>query len=247
MKQIDDYVRAEFGDSWYPLVRSEFEEEYMTKLSVLVRRDRANGAIYPATEDVFRAFRETSYDDVKVVIIGQDPYYTPKMAHGLCFSVPEETDPIPPSLSNIFKELEYDLGDEGFNMLHNPDLNRWAKQGVFLLNTVLTVKAGQPGSHAEYGWKVFTGAVLEHINACFRPIVFVTWGAYAKACLALINLQPQHLVISGAHPSPRSAHKGFFGTKPFSQINKFLEENYGTTINWAKNIAKSEENEETST
>lgn len=212
---------------WKEELEEEFSKEYYRKLFLFVKDEYENGQVFPPKEDVLNAYNATPLEKVKVVLIGQDPYHDVGQAHGLCFSVKKGVK-IPPSLVNIYKELNSDLGCD------IPDhgcLQTWANQGVFLLNNVLTVRAHQPNSHKNHGWEQFTDATISVLNKQDRPIVFVLWGRDAeKKCEKLDN--PKHLVLRTPHPSPFSAHKGFFGSKPFSKINRFLVENGLDPIDW---------------
>lgn len=224
-------LEEQLGQSWFNVLKEEFDKEYFQRLRLIAANEYKFHTIYPAKENIFRAYRETPYEQVKVVILGQDCYHSPNHAHGLAFSHPN-TDPclkIAPSLRNIFKELEDDLGKEGFDPQHNEDLTRWARQGIFLLNRTLTVRQGQPNSHKNIGWLPFTWKTVEHIVNKEEPVLFVLWGNDAKTVKPLIK-EP-HQFIESSHPSPLSC-KGFFGTRPFSKINRFLEANYKEKIKW---------------
>lgn len=213
---------------WNPLLRGEFDKSYWRDLQAFVRAERARSAVYPPAEQVFSALRLTSYAETRVLILGQDPYHGPRQAHGLCFSVTEGVA-IPPSLANIHTELETDLGcpppDHG-------NLEHWARQGVLLLNAVLTVRAHAAGSHAGKGWETFTDEVIRVVNAKPDCVVFILWGAYARKKRPLID-NDRHVVIESAHPSPLSARNGFFGSRPFSRANAALVEAGRTPIDWA--------------
>ncbi len=201
---------------WNPLLRHEFDQPYWKTLQSFVAHERAHHTVYPAHDDVFAALHRTSYTHTKVVILGQDPYHGPGQAHGLCFSVQRNVSP-PPSLVNIFKELHADLG---VAVPTHGDLSSWAERGVLLLNTTLTVRAGAAGSHQGKGWETFTDQVIRAVND--KPfVVFVLWGAHARKKRALIDTS-RHAVIEAPHPSPLSAHQGFFGSRPFSHINTAL-------------------------
>ena len=215
---------------WYntPL-RYEFDKPYMKKLHAYVRSERMKHTVYPPTNQVFRALRETPLQNVKVVILGQDPYPHPA-ANGLAFSCSESLERIPPSLSNIFTEIEHDIG---FQPYHNPDLGRWARQGVLLLNTSLTVRAHQPGSHAVYQWKQFTGKVLELVCNKSTPVVFMLWGR--EAHYFGHKIPDYHHIIFASHPSPWSAHTGFFGSQCFSRCNTHLRKDNQEPIDWLNN------------
>jgi uracil-DNA glycosylase len=212
---------------WNPLLRGEFDEPYWRELQEFVRDERSRGTVYPPADRVFAALRLTPYADVRVVILGQDPYHGPGQAHGLCFSVPHGV-PTPPSLVNIFKELRNDLGT---TPPAHGCLEAWARQGVLLLNATLTVRAGAAGSHQGKGWETFTDAVLRVVNDKPSPVVFVLWGAFARRKKSLIDTSRHH-VVESAHPSPLSAHNGFFGSRPFSQVNSFLAAAGTTPVNW---------------
>ena len=214
--------------SWLQALESEFAEEYMQNLRTFLRDEmQAGHVIYPPMNQLFTAFWHTPFDQVKVVILGQDPYHGPKQAHGLSFSVQRGIKP-PPSLKNIYKEREHDLGippsDHG-------DLSEWSKRGVLLLNTVLTVRAHSAGSHQGRGWERFTDRVIFELNEQREHLVFVLWGKKAQAKASMID-QNKHLIIATAHPSPYSADRGFFGSKPFSTINAFLQKHAYSEIDW---------------
>lgn len=214
--------------SWDAVLREEFKAPYMQSLrTFLVKEKEAKKYIYPKSANVFKAFQYTPLEKVKVVILGQDPYHGPNQAHGLCFSVLPGVA-IPPSLQNIYKELEADLGIKPVN---HGCLVSWAKQGVLLLNSVLTVERSLAASHQGKGWEIFTDKVISILNEQPRPLVFVLWGSYAQKKGLVID-EKKHLVIKSAHPSPLSAHRGFFGSRPFSKINHFLEEHGQSPINW---------------
>ncbi len=220
-------AEVKIGGGWKEKLAEEFEQEYFKDLSDFVREEYKRATVYPHPTNVFRAFDATPFDQVKVVILGQDPYHGAKQAIGLCFAVSPEVK-APPSLQNIFKELESDLGKE---VNRDPDLIRWAKQGVLLLNATLTVNAGSPGSHQGRGWERFTDAVIKKLNDEREGLVFILWGNYAKQKGAHID-RSKHLVIESAHPSPFSAYNGFFGSKPFSKTNDYLEQQGETLIEW---------------
>jgi len=218
-----------FHPSWDSQLLPELEKDYMRSLKQFLREQKAQGKqILPPSDRWFNALNSTPLDQVKVVILGQDPYPTPGHAHGLCFSVLPEVRPLPKSLINIYKELASDLGIEN----HHGHLQHWADQGVLLLNSVLTVEAGQANAHQGKGWERFTDKVIEVLNQQQRPLVFVLWGAYAQKKGAIID-DSRHRVIRSPHPSPLSAHRGFFGSKPFSAINQFLSQQQQSEIDWS--------------
>lgn len=212
---------------WNPLLRGEFEKPYWQQLQQFVREERSHGVVYPKHEEVFAALHLTPYADVRVVILGQDPYHGAGQAHGLCFSV-QHGVAVPPSLQNMFKELRDDLG---IAVASHGNLTKWAQQGVLLLNTTLTVRAGSAGSHHGKGWETFTDEVIRVVNE--RDfVVFVLWGANARRKKSLIDTS-RHTIIESAHPSPLSAHNGFFGSRPFSRINSALEGAGRSAIDWS--------------
>lgn len=216
-------------ESWLEPLRGEFDQPYMGELKRFLMSERARGrSIFPRPLDWFRALDLTPLDKVRAVILGQDPYHGEGQAHGLCFSVPPGVRP-PPSLANIFKELESDLGirpsPHGF-------LEHWARQGVLLLNSVLTVEMGRAASHRDRGWERFTDSVVRLVNAKPEPVVFLLWGSYAQKKAAVVDTS-RHLVLKAAHPSPLSAHSGFFGCRHFSKANAFLQERGLEPIDWA--------------
>ena len=215
------------GNDWDRVLDGEFEKEYYIALRSFLLSEYKSRTVYPDMHDIFNALKYTAYGEVKAVILGQDPYHEPGQAHGLCFSVQRSVEK-PPSLVNIFEELKSDVGapPPGHGCLLD-----WAKQGVLLLNTVLTVRRGQANSHKGKGWETFTDKVISHLNEREKPVVFVLWGANAKAKSNLIT-NPNHLIITGAHPSPLSAHNGFWGGKYFSRTNEFLMRNGEKAIDW---------------
>ncbi|OBV41227.1 uracil-DNA glycosylase [Janthinobacterium psychrotolerans] len=212
--------------SWKQRLHAEFEQPWWTSLVAFVKEEYAAGPCFPPGKAIFRAFDLAPFEQVKVVILGQDPYHTPGAAMGLCFSIPDGTR-AQPSLQNIFKELKSDVGVARTST----DLSDWAEQGVFLLNSVLTVRSGAAGSHAGKGWEKLTDSAIRHLSQEREGVVFILWGAYAIAKRALID-EGKHLVLTAPHPSPLSAHRGFFGSKPFSQANAYLQENGKQPINW---------------
>ncbi len=212
---------------WNPLLRGEFEQPYWKELQAFVRQERSRYAVYPPADEVFAAIHLTSYANTKVMILGQDPYHGPNQAHGLCFSVRRGVA-VPPSLGNIYKELHTDLG---IAPAKHGNLQHWAEQGVLLLNATLTVRANQAGSHQNKGWETFTDQVLRVVNDKIEPVVFILWGSYARKKKALIDTT-RHTILESSHPSPLSAHNGFFGTKPFSGANAALEAGGRQPIDW---------------
>ncbi|KJZ07644.1 MULTISPECIES: uracil-DNA glycosylase [unclassified Halomonas] len=215
-------------DSWERWLGAEFQAPYMQQLKAFLAAEKAaRKTIYPHSSDWFRAFELTPLDEVRVVILGQDPYHGPGQAHGLCFSVREGIKP-PPSLVNIYKELAQDLGVTPVNHGH---LEAWARQGVLLLNTSLTVEEGNAGSHRGKGWETFTDRAIETVNAEAPPCVFLLWGSHARQKKALVD-QERHLVLESPHPSPLSAHRGFFGNHHFSRANAFLAEHGRSPVDW---------------
>ncbi|PPD43686.1 MAG: uracil-DNA glycosylase [Methylocystis sp.] len=214
-------------ESWKKHLAREFEKAYFTDLREFVRSEYASCAVYPPAAQIFRAFDECPFESVKVVILGQDPYHGPGQANGLCFAVSAGVAP-PPSLQNIFKEIEADLGHP---VSRDPDLSRWARQGVLLLNATLTVRAAQAGSHQNKGWEQFTDAAVHALSREREGIVFMLWGSYARRKGAGID-RKKHLVLECAHPSPLSAHNGFFGCKHFSKANDYLGEHGAAPIEW---------------
>lgn len=218
---------AQIPADWRDVLRSELDAPYWANLQSFVAEERRGHTIYPADEHVFSALHLTPYAGVNVLLLGQDPYHGPGQAHGLCFSVLPGVAP-PPSLVNMFKELQSDLG------LPPPahgNLAKWAEQGVLMLNTVLTVRAGQPNSHKGQGWERFTDAIISAVNARTDPVVFVLWGNHAQKKRALID-ERRHTIIQSAHPSPLSARNGFFGSKPYSKINEALRLAGKPAIDW---------------
>jgi len=213
--------------SWKEKLSKEFEKPYFKELTTFVKEEYLTGAVYPNPKNIFRAFALTPFDQVKVVILGQDPYHGPNQAIGLSFAV-EEGIALPPSLRNIYKELESDLGEKSERY---GDLSRWAKQGVLLLNATLTVRASAAGSHQGKGWEEFTDAVIKVLSEEREHLVFILWGNYARTKGAHID-RTKHLVIESAHPSPFSASNGFFGSKPFSKANTYLEDNGLSPVVW---------------
>lgn len=214
-------------NAWWPWLQNEWQQPYFKQLASFVHEAYARTTVYPPKQKVFAAFENCDYPDVKVVILGQDPYHEPNQAHGMCFSVNPGV-PIPPSLQNIYKELHDDLGckipDNGYLM-------PWAKQGVFLLNTVMTVERGRANSHAGKGWETFTDHAIQKINEKEQPVVFLLWGRNARNKASMID-RSRHLVLEAAHPSPLSAYNGFFGCRHFSKTNAFLKEHGEQPVDW---------------
>ena len=216
------------ANDWLPAMQAEFRKPYYKQLYEFVKAEYSSHVVYPLSEDIFNALHLTPLSEVKVVILGQDPYHNDHQAHGLSFSVPADQKEIPPSLQNIYKELEDDLG---CRIPNNGFLEKWAKQGVLLLNTVLTVRAHQPKSHQGKGWETFTDAIIRAVNTQDRPVVYLLWGSMAQSKSAMLD-NPKHLILKAPHPSPLSAFRGFFGCRHFSQANRFLEEHGVTPIDW---------------
>lgn len=218
---------VEFGNDWDEIMSGEFEKDYYKKLHDFLKSEYFTYDIYPDMYHIFNAMKTTPYSKVKAVILGQDPYHEPNQAHGLCFSV-KKGCPLPPSLQNIYKELNSDLG---IIPPQDGDLTKWAENGVLLLNTVLTVRRGQANSHKGQGWEIFTDNVIKKLNERSTPIVFMLWGNNAKQKRTLLT-NPNHLILTAAHPSPLSAYNGFFGCRHFSKCNSFLESKGLTGIDW---------------
>ena len=224
-----DASTIQLHPSWLSHLEDEFQQEYMKLIKKKLLELKQNKiSFYPAGKDLFKAFNLTPLDQLKVVILGQDPYHGPNQAHGLCFSVPESIKP-PPSLINIFKELTDDLGMK--TKRANGNLESWARQGVFLLNTTLTVEKSKPLSHQKLGWDIFTDKVISVINEVKDHVVFILWGSFAQSKRDLIDSN-RHLILTAPHPSPLSAHRGFFGSKPFSKTNAFLVSKQIDIIQW---------------
>ncbi len=219
---------AMITNDWLDTLNNEFKQPYYQELYKFVKEEYNTKVIYPPSDDIFNALHLTPLKEVKVLILGQDPYHDEHQAHGLCFSVLPEQKKLPPSLQNIYKELQDDLGcfvpDNGY-------LEKWAKQGVLLLNTVLTVRAHQANSHQGRGWEKFTDAIIRAVNEQDRSIVYMLWGKPAQSKIPMLN-NPKHLILQAPHPSPLSAYRGFFGCKHFSKANEFLESNGQEKIDW---------------
>ena len=221
-------MATSLGNSWDKLLKEEIEKEYFSNIRNFLIKEYSAYTVYPPKKQILAAFEKTAYEDVKVVIIGQDPYHGDNQANGLAFSVNKGVE-CPPSLKNIFKAIEYDLG---IKMTSNGDLSIGARQGVFLLNTILTVRAGCPQSHCNIGWEKFTNKVVEILNNREKPMVFLLWGNNAKQKLKLIDTN-KHLVLTSVHPSPLSFYHGFLECKHFSKANEFLLKNGMTAIDWS--------------
>ncbi len=217
---------VKLGNSWDEILKDEFSKDYYLKLREFLKEEYSTRTIYPDMHNIFNALKKASYEDVKVVILGQDPYHEPGQAQGLCFSVPDGF-PLPPSLKNIYQELADDLRV----VRRSGNLEDWAEQGVLLLNAVLTVRRGQAGSHAGKGWEIFTDRVIELLNERKDPVIFLLWGGYARKKKALIT-NPRHYVLEAAHPSPLSAYNGWFGCRHFSRTNGILESLGKAPIDW---------------
>lgn len=215
------------GNDWDEILKDEFQKEYYLNIRKFLKSEYSQRTIFPSMYDIFNALRYTSFNDTKVVILGQDPYHEVGQAHGLSFSVKRGIK-IPPSLVNIYKELNTDVG---MQIPNHGELTSWAKQGVLLLNATLTVRESQANSHKDIGWAIFTDEIIKKLNFSKNPIVFILWGANARSKKKHIT-NPNHLVIESAHPSPLSAYNGFFGSKPFSKTNDFLVSKGLTPINW---------------
>lgn len=211
--------------AWHELIKAQLPDHYFNKINQFLDQVYASGTIYPPRDKVFAAIQATELKNVKVVILGQDPYHGPGQSQGLSFSVPNSVA-APPSLQNILKELRDDIG-----VKEDHDLTAWAEQGVLLLNACLTVPAGQANGHVGQIWEPFTDAVIKVVNSLDQPVVYILWGACARKKKVLIT-NPKHLIVESAHPSPLSAYRGFFGSKPFSQANAFLTSHGSTGINW---------------
>lgn len=218
---------VQFNNSWDILLKDEFEKPYYLNLRKFLAQEYKTQTIYPHMNDIFNALKYTDYQSVKVVILGQDPYHQPNQAHGLCFSVKKGVIP-PPSLQNMYKEIH---AEYGYPIPDHGELTYWAEQGVLMLNTVLTVRESQPNSHKGMGWEIFTDDIITLLNQRPEPMVFLLWGANARAKTKLIT-NPAHLVLCSAHPSPLSAYNGFFGNNHFKKANEFLKQNGMKEIDW---------------
>jgi len=221
-------MNVKISSNWHNVLKDEFDKPYFADLVTKVREAYTKGDVWPKGPNIFHAFDACEFDKIKVVILGQDPYPTPGHAHGLCFSVEENVKPLPRSLNNIFKEIQTDIGKPERS---NGNLERWAVQGVFLLNTVLTVNAHQPNSHKNFGWEIFTNAVIQAISRQREQLVFLLWGSQAIQKSPLID-RSKHTILTTVHPSPLSAHRGFFGCKHFSKTNEVLTSHGLSPIDW---------------
>lgn len=227
------FAAQDFEPGWQAVLKEVFANQEMQALAKFLHQQLEQGkTLLPAQSQWFNAFKYTAFDRVSVVILGQDPYPTPGHAHGLCFSVDDAVSPIPRSLKNIFRELQDDLNIE-IETAHSGNLSAWAKQGVLLLNTVLTVEAGRAGSHRRQGWEALTDRAIQALNQSSQPRVFILWGADAGKKAKFLN-RDRHLVIESPHPSPLSAYRGFFGSRPFSKSNEFLRRHGVDEINWER-------------
>ncbi len=215
------------GNSWDEILKDEYQKDYFKNIAMFVNKEYREKTIFPPKSNILRAFKLTDYDNVKVVILGQDPYHGINEANGLAFSVSKGVR-LPPSLQNIYKELYNDLG---ITISTNGDLEKWAREGVLLLNSVFTVEKDKPASHKNIGWEQFSDEVIKKVNEKTTPVVFILWGNFAKSKAKYIT-NPIHLVITSPHPSPFSAYSGFFGSKPFSRTNEFLRKNNIKEIDW---------------
>ena len=215
------------GNSWDEILKDEYQKDYFKNIAMFINKEYREKTIFPPKSNILRAFKLTDYDNVKVVILGQDPYHGINEANGLAFSVSKGVR-LPPSLQNIYKELYNDLG---ITVSTNGDLEKWAREGVLLLNSVFTVEKDKPASHKNIGWEQFSDEVIKKVNEKTTPVVFILWGSFAKSKAKYIT-NPIHLVITSPHPSPFSAYSGFFGSKPFSRTNEFLRKNNIKEIDW---------------
>ena len=220
-------LNPKIDESWKLVLQDEFDSPYFQDLTEFLREEKKNYTVYPPGQQIFSAFNHTPFNKVKVVILGQDPYHGPGQAHGLCFSVPEGI-PFPPSLNNIFKEIESDLG---IPVPVTGNLTRWTEQGVLLVNAILTVRANTPTSHQNKGWEKFTDAVIRNLSEKRKDLIFLLWGNYAQAKESLIDSN-RHFILKAAHPSPLSAFRGFFGCRHFSKTNQILNDLGLNEIDW---------------
>jgi uracil-DNA glycosylase len=218
-------------NSWKSLLKLEFDKPYFEELTTKVREEYTKKTIFPAPQNIFRAFDLVPVEKVRVVILGQDPYHTPGVADGLAFSA-QKGNKVPPSLQNIYKEIKSEFGLETYENEKNPDLTRWAEQGVLLLNNTLTVQSGVANSHKDFGWNTFTDSVISKLSKTKKHLVFMLWGNFARGKKSLIDLNGEHLVLESTHPSPFSATNGFFGNNHFKLCNEFLEKKSISPIQW---------------
>lgn len=218
---------VKIADSWKEVLKPEFQKDYFQNLVDFIKKEYSEQRVFPSGKEIFNAFDQCPYENIKVVIIGQDPYHGPGQAHGLCFSV-QDGVPLPPSLINIFKEIKTDLNKD---IPKTGCLERWATQGILLLNAILTVRANQAGSHQNKGWEAFTDAVIKNLSDNKEGLVFLLWGAYAQKKGAIID-SSKHLILKSVHPSPLSAHRGFLGCKHFSKTNEYLRSRGVEEIDW---------------
>jgi uracil-DNA glycosylase len=225
-------MQVKINPSWQRVLQSEFDKPYFEELSALVKQEYLTAKVFPEPSNIFRAFDIVPFDKVKVVILGQDPYHTPGVADGLSFST-KLGNRVPPSLQNIYKEIASEFGLKDYPFLKNPDLTRWAQQGVLLLNNTLTVRSGEPNSHAKLGWDKFTDKVIEIIAKEGESVVFILWGSFARGKKDLIfKNSDKHMILESPHPSPFSAHNGFFGNGHFKTCNEWLIKNDLAPVNW---------------
>lgn len=226
----NEQIKPQLEKGWLTHLAAEFDKSYFKSLKAFLKTEKSQKVIYPPGKNIFEAYNRTKFNELKVVILGQDPYHGPNQAHGLCFSVNKGVQ-LPPSLKNIFKEIKADLN---IDQPQHGDLTEWAEQGVFLLNATLTVEDGKAGSHQGKGWENFTDATIRIINENKKNVVFILWGRFAQDKARLID-DSNHLILKSAHPSPLSAYNGFFGCKHFSKCNEYLKKTGQTPINWGRN------------
>lgn len=230
---IEFYIMSvKIHPSWLKVLENEFEKPYFIGLTSQVKDEYAKSKVFPDPQNIFRAFDLTPFEDIKVVILGQDPYHTPGVADGLAFST-KSGNRVPPSLQNIYKEIITEFKYDDYPHLNNPDLTRWATQGVLLINNTLTVRSGEPNSHSKFGWDIFTDSVIRTIAGGKSNIVFLLWGKFAQSKKPIIEaISTDHLILESAHPSPFSADKGFFGNDHFRLANDYLEKYHEKIISW---------------
>jgi uracil-DNA glycosylase len=224
-------MNVSIHESWKKVLKQEFEKQYFTDLTEAIKNEYLSHTVFPAPQNIFRAFDLVPFENVKVVILGQDPYHTPGVADGLAFSTLPKNR-VPPSLQNIYKEIISEFNISSYPHLLNPDLTRWAAQGVFLLNNTLTVESGKANSHAKFGWDIFTDSVISILSHERKNLVFMLWGNFARGKKSLISDANGHLILASPHPSPFSAHNGFFGNNHFKLCNEFLVKNGEKAIDW---------------